>query len=836
MVVGRKLYATSYKSMASMACNLKLAGFVSERLSNCLLPTTYCLLVFSLSSCLGTKYLQENQKLLYRQTIEAPKGFSSKELSELYTQRVNKKVFGLPINALVWMYHQGEKHYDKQKYINKKAKVEEKFNKKVANTNNLRKKDNLQFRKRKQLDALDKKLENGNLFMQWGEAPTVFDSSKMAATVQKMSNFLLIKGYFRGKVSARTETEDKKVKITYSVKPSVRYIIDTILYSVPDHAVLKLIKSDPSKYLVNPKDPFDEDKLTKERERIDFLLKDNGYYAFSRQYIDFQVDTATRKNHRVILRLEIQNPGKADHHKLFRVDSIIFTTDIGTKVVGNSKRISYPYENITFNYFRPEFSKKILAQRVFIQKDSLYSRNLTFTTQRQMAKLDIFKFINVNYDTTGGKFIANIFTSPLEKYAWSNEAGVTVTQGFPGPYISTSFKKRNLLGGLEILELNGRFGFEGVASATETGNFYQSTEATGGAAITFPQFLFPFSRAASFRYAKYNPRTRLSASYTYTDRPEYQRGITTLAAAFTWDINQKLQFSFTPTSLNIIRSSLDKAFSQRLDTLASQGNNLIRAFKPSFVGSMILSVTWNNNYGSSQKNSTLIRGTIESGGTLLNLYTPQIIINQGLEPYKYFRINVDFRKNIVVNRTSSIAYRINTGFGYAYSDNRVLPYEKNFFAGGSNSVRAWRPRRLGIGTDPPPLNSDPSKNGYYDYRFEKPGELLIEGSVEWRQKLIAFINYALFIDAGNVWSIRSASNAASHFNADRFYKEFGIGTGFGLRFDFSFLILRLDVGMKAWDPARPEGSRFILGNTSFTGPYGFNSEPVIYNIGIGYPF
>jgi outer membrane protein insertion porin family len=803
---------------------------------DCLLTTAYCLLVFSLSSCLGTKYLQENQKLLYRQTIEAPKGFSTKGLPELYTQQVNKKVVGMPINLLVWMYHQGENRYNKQKYINKKAKVEEKFDKKAAQTNSLRKKDNLQFRKRKKLDALDKKLENGNLFMQWGEPLAVFDSSKMAATVEKITNFLQIKGYFRAKVSAKMEEANRKVTITYLVKPGDQYRIDTILYSIPDPAVLRLVKSNPSNYLVHQKEPFDQDKLTKERERIDFLLKDNGYYDFSRQYIDFQVDTATKKNHRVILLLEIRNPSKSDHHKQFKIDSINFTTDAGVKPSGNAKRIAHPYENITFNYFNPEFSKKVLAQRVFIQKDSLYSRNLTFTTQRQMAKLDVFKFINVNYDTAGGRFIANVFASPLEKYAWTNEAGVTVTQGFPGPYISTNFKKRNLMGGLEILEINGRFGFEGVAPATQTGDIYKSTEAIGSVALTFPQFLFPFSRAASFRYAKYNPRTRVSASYTYTDRPEYQRGITTLAASFSWDINQKLQFSFTPTNLNIIRSTKSDDFEAFLAERYKKGNNLINAFLPSFVGSMIFSVTWNNNYGSNQKSSYLLRGTIESGGTLLNLYTPQIIINQGLEPYQYIRLNLDLRRNKFINKNTSLAFRFNTGFGYAYSANKVLPYEKNFFVGGSNSVRAWRPRRLGVGSDPPPLRSDPSQGGYFDYSFEKPGELLIEGSVEWRQKLVGFINYALFIDAGNVWSIRSAVDKPAEFNTDRFYKEFGIGTGFGLRFDFSFLILRLDVGMKVWDPARSLGDRFILSNARFIGPYGINSEPVVYNIGIGYPF
>ncbi|MFM9841133.1 MAG: hypothetical protein ACKVOQ_22900 [Cyclobacteriaceae bacterium] len=758
-------------------------------------------------------------------------------MDDLYAQKTNRKILGLPVSLLVWMHHRGEKKFNKQKFLNRKTKVEGKFNKKIAKAHSLRKKDNLEFRKKKKLDGLDGKIENGNLFMQWGEPTAVYDSTKQRATVEKMNNYLFIKGYFNGNAKAIISESKRKVKIVYTLVPKNPYLIDTIIYRIPDQNVLSLIKKSQSKSTINQGDQYDQDKLTKERERIDFYLKDNGFYDFSRQYIDFQVDTSSIKNHRVRLLMEIQNPNKSNHHKQFRIDSVSFTTDVGIKgVAPGTKRIAYPYENITFNYFRHEFSNKVLASRVFIKKDSLYSRTKTFSTQRQMANLDVFKFVNVNYDTSRGRFVANIFASPLDHYAWTNEAGATVTQGFPGPYISTNFKKRNLFGGLEILELNGRFGYEGVASATETGNFYQSTEANGSASLTFPKFLFPFNRAALFRYAKYNPRTRLLAGYTYTDRPEYQRSITTVSAAYTWGLNQKLQFSFTPTNLNIIRSTINDDFRKVLNNLDSIGNNLSKAFLPSFVGSMIFSITWNNNYGTAQKNSTLIRGTVESGGTLLNLYTPQVIINQGLEPYQYIRINIDFRKNRVINKNTSLAYRVNTGFGYAYSANKVLPYEKNFFIGGSNSVRAWRPRRLGVGADPPPLNTNSNSSGYFDYRFEKPGELLIEGSLEWRQKIFGFVNYGLFIDAGNVWALRSGSNEAAHFNFDRFYQEFGIGTGFGLRFDFSFLILRLDVGMKAWDPARPDGQRFVLSNARFIGPYGINSEPVIYNIGIGYPF
>ena len=236
--------------------------------------------------------------------------------------------------------------------------------------------------------------------------------------------------------------------------------------------------------------------------------------------------------------------------------------------------------------------------------------------------------------------------------------------------------------------------------------------------------------------------------------------------------------------------------------------------------------------------------------TLFNIYTPVYAIERGLEIYKYVRLGVDFRRKKIIDKNTSVAFRVNSGIAYSYGDNKSLPYEKYFFVGGSNSVRAWRPRRLGIGSAPPPLSTNPAANGIFDYRYERPGEILLEGNIEWREKLFGFVNGAIFIDAGNVWTFRQANapnpnepttaswaaNGNTKFFFDSFYKEIAIGTGFGLRFDFSFLVLRLDVGIKAWDPSRAEGDRFVLRNFRFTGPYGPDKEPVIYNIGIGYPF
>lgn len=791
---------------------------------------------------MGTRYLQENQKLLYRQTIEAPKGFNKDGLSDLYVQNVNRGVFKL------WMYDKGKERYNQQKFIDKKTKAEQKFDKKIAATKSQKKINAYQFKKQKKVDAQNNKIENGNLFMQWGEPVSVFDSANVIASQEKITDYLFNKGYFQNKVTYQTKEFKKKIGVTYVIVPGRPYFYDTIFYAIPDKKIKDILTETKNKSLIKINDKYDQDKLNKERERIDLQLKDLGYYDFTRQYVEFSVDTSFQEPHQIALQTEIRNPPRRESHKVFQLDSIIFQTDAAVNSRDSLKRKAESRYGITFNYFKNEYSKRILAQRVFIHKDSLYSRSKTFLTQRQLANLDIFKFINMNYDSSGGKFIANIFCSPLDRYSWSNEAGLTVTQGFPGPYISTNLKKRNLFGGLEILELNGRFGFEGVASAIAKDNFYKSTEANINGSISFPQFLFPFSEKTAFHLAQYNPRTRLLGGYSYTKRPEYTRLITTVSDTYTWQNKQTAQYSFTLINLNIIRSTLDSTFNALLtDLQQNQGNNLKNSFKPSFVSSMIMAITWNpNNYGNTERSSYFLRMQAEAGGTSFNLIEPTFITNQDLELYQYIRFNIDARRSKVLNKNTILAYRVNTGVGYAYSSNKVLPYEKYFFAGGSNSVRAWLPRRLGLGTLPPNLSEEPNKDGLFDYSFEKPGEILLEGSIELRRKLFGFVNGAVFIDAGNVWSFRpielsqegpnkAAWQGSSKFDGN-FYKQLGVGTGAGLRFDFSFLVLRFDMGLKVFDPGRKEGDRFVLNKTKFFGPFGVNREPVIYNVGIGYPF
>lgn len=812
-----------------------------------------------LTGCLGTQHLKENQKRLIQQSVKAPAHIDEDALRELYAQRPNRRFLGLPIYHLVAMYYWGERNYDREKYVRKKEKFERKFDAKIAKTKSIRKRNNLAFKKQKKVARMESFIANGNQRMQWGEKVAVFDSGLVEITVNRFKNYLASEGYFQNTVTTRTNTIGKFITLAYHVETTRPYIIDTILYRIADSAVYKLVKQSEAESFVKVNQRLRTDDINKEAERIDLMLKDNGYYDFSRQYIDFPTDTSMLGDRRVAVMVQILDPAKRDNHKVFTIDSVRFLTDAGVLRPGMTRQ-KKEYRDIQFMYFENYYSLKILSQRVFLKSESLYSRTKTFESQRQLANLDAFKFVNVIYDTSGGKFIANIYTSPVDRYEWSNEAGVNVTQGFPGPFYNLNFKKRNIFRGLENFELNGRAGIEGVASAANSENVYKSIEAGANASLIFPQFIWPFREVTQIRLAKYNPKTRLSLGYTFTDRPEYNRKAATLSNTYSWQNQRTTEYTLSLVNVSLINSKKSADFDKILADLESQGNyNLVNSFRPSFVSSMIFGLTWNHNYGSVDKNSLFIRGQLESGGTSLNFINPKVITDEDLQYFKYLRFSVDFRRNRIINKFATLAYRVNTGVAYDYSGNNTLPYEKFYFAGGSRSVRAWSPRRLGLGSAPRELTDSTQAidDGRYTYQFEKPGEILLEGSIELRSKLVGFIDGAIFIDAGNVWSFKQRAPkdtldgsylGNTQFRANSFLKEFGIGTGFGLRFDFTFLILCFDVGIKVYDPARAPGDRFVLDRARFFKPYATEipnsrpkaftnyKEPVVYNIGIGYPF
>ncbi|MBW3545225.1 MAG: outer membrane protein assembly factor, partial [Bacteroidetes bacterium] len=361
------------------------------------------------------------------------------------------------------------------------------------------------------------------------------------------------------------------------------------------------------------------------------------------------------------------------------------------------------------------------------------------------------------------------------------------------------------------------------------------------------------------------------------DREVFKRNTFNTSLNYTWQTdNQRRnnyynrQYTFVPIDININQSDFganpeENIFWQQLRRWEQAGNPYIHSFNDSFVSSMYAFVVFNkDNYGTYTQKSRYLRPFIESGGTTQNLVDFKFLreagseSERGLATYKFLKFSNDYRVYFPLNEGTALAWRVNAGLALPYGSGGTdlegqpvpptLPYEKFFFSGGSNSVRAFRPRRLGPGIYTPDSAQQVSGNTYTNL-IEQPGEVMLEASLEYRHNIFGFFNGAIFLDAGNVWRLRETEALpGSKFEISEFYRQIALGTGYGFRLDFSFLIIRLDMGLKLFNPQsvkqQDDGSYDYSAGWLFNKNYGskpeggsfWDQDPIILNIGIGYPF
>lgn len=786
------------------------------------------------------------QYVLYENKFEGIQISDNQSLNGLVAQQPNTRIPFSNKSIGVSVYRVGQKFYDSAKVANRIKERE--FVKKEL----LFKRDENQEDKKvqkkldkinTQLEGLEEKLEFGNFWMRTGNPVVLLDSTKTKDSSQEMRDYLANNGFFDAQTAFKVDISAQKSVVTYLINEGKPYLIDS-LYTRTDNAeILQILEVNASKSGLKIGEIYNQNKITLERSRIETLLKNNGFYMFAQSYIAYNVyqDTTSKK---VVLEQVIFKPIYADKHSIFRIDSINFQiTPPSVDFV--DQRIKRDFRDIDFTFYRDKYSARLFSSRIFFKKGMPYDRSEIIDTQKQLNNLDLFRFLNISFDTLGTSLTAKILAQPNQKYQLTNQLGASITEQLPGPFFSSSLRNRNFFSSGEILEFNFRAGLEGVASAT-TQDVYQSRELTATAAIIFPRFLVPFSPNTLTKYGRYNPNTRTSIGYSFTNRPEYTRGLLNTQLSYSWATsNNRTQFLINAVDIGYIRTpALTEEFLQVLANLQANGNNLIWSFLPSFISSFSGQAIINfNQYGNyKNNNASLLRLFAESGGTSLNLFNARVNSDPNIQSanFQWLKFQADFRKYYPLDKKQTLAYRLNFGIAspYGVSDG-VLPYEKYFFAGGSNSVRAWQARRLGPGShNPTPIEDRDllGENLNFNYQNEQPAEMIIESMFEYRRKLFGYFNMAVFVDIGNSWNLQpDLTRPGSNFEFNRFYKEFAVGTGVGLRMDFDFLVIRLDLATKAIDPAQPEGKRWILDNLSWNRPLGLRGQTVL-NFGIGYPF
>ena len=775
-----------------------------------------------LQGCLGTRYLQENECLLVSQRVKGNKEVKQEALAPYYQQQSNRRLLAMPV--WLWIHELGKGNFDTTAIEKQLTRIEAKYTKKMAAAaGNPRKLGYLRQQRDKKVENKKRLLKEGNFLMRWGEPPVIYNPQQKDLTEQNSLHYLQTKGYFDAQVSSTVKLRHKKAYITYQIKENKPYLIREIQLTTPDTAIQQLLQPYQQQSLIQQGNNYDQDVLTRERERIQDLLSSHGYFNFSKQYVSFNVDT-TGTGHTVAIETVITLPSGSSAHSVYHIDSVVFA--IEPKQHKQATEDIITCRGITFKALHQNFNPPVLASKIPLRPTQLYKGQDIIETQKVLSRLDMFRYVNIAHDTTGsGSLITYIHTSPLDRFQLSNEIGVQVSKesSNPHPFYELSLKSRNLFKRLETLAISTQVSLEGVATSANKQPFYNSQAFDINLGLIVPQLLLPLRSKTHTQLDTYKPVTKLSIGYTFTSRPDYTRSNIKSLLSYDWQGSGNASYELTPISIDLIDSRVSKQFQEELAQRKAEGNNLYRIYQPSLVSSLSFkTILRNNRVAGAYPPCSYLALLFESGGALQNLLDLRKLISKQLAYYRYVKFNLAYSQHIPIQPSTILAYQITTGIAYPYDEYKVLPHEKYYFAGGTNSIRAWYPRTLGPGS----YNANAEEATQQPK--EQPGELTVQGSVELRQQLVGFIEGALFVDIGNVWMIHKGDRVGGDFSFKRFYKEIAIGTGTGLRLNFKFIVLRFDVGVKLYDPAKPLGYRLF--------PTGTFQQLTTFNIGLGYPF
>ncbi len=761
-----------------------------------LLPLIAILL---LNSCSSTKYVPEGQCLLknYKVNIDNKK-VDNKELNNYVKPKPNKKVLGLRFYLSLY---------------------------------------NLSGRK-----------DNG--FNRWlrkiGEEPVFYDSYDTEKNNKQIGLYLKNKGYYNANVGNTVKLRKKKARVIYSVETGRPYIIRGIKYHFEDTTLRSLILADTVNSILHPGLLFDVDLLQKERSRIEIYVKKKGYYNFNKEYVFYQVDSSFNKYQvdlainirKFVLRVEDYNLQVP--HRKYKISKVFIYPDFDPKQAlidfdGYSKEFKrLNYENFEFLYSGElRANPRVITQSIYIIPGELYNLDDVTETYKHLSSLRIFKLVNIKFMESDPQnnvqqdyydLNCQIELTPVTLQSYAVELEGTNSAGNIGVAGNVSYQHRNLFGGAENLFISVKGAIETLRESYEKG-YGNMVEVGTEATITLPQFLLPVKTENFIR--KYNPQTRLSLAYNYQNRPDYTRSVAKTTFGYTWKGSPFSTHILNPIDLNLV---------QLLDTTNNfwqkiEGTYLQHSYEDRLISTTNYSFIFNNQDIKKNKDFMYLRMDMETAGFFHSRVTRWVSEPNneghyeilGTEFAQYLKSNIDFRYYNVIDDLTSIVYRFFTGVAYPYGNSIAIPFEKQYFSGGANGIRAWQVRNLGPGSfaEEDTLSSYPNKTA----------DIKLEGNIEYRFKLFWILEGALFVDAGNVWSINPKDDReGALFEWNRFYKEIAVGTGFGMRLDFSFFIARFDLGIKARDPALEPGDRWILMNRRLT------RDDFLINIAIGYPF
>lgn len=671
------------------------------------------------------------------------------------------------------------------------------------------------------------KSNNGlNRFLRkMGEAPVVYDSALSERSKVRIHDAMFNMGYLHAKVCTRETYEGHKVRVHYDVSAGMRYYVDSIHLDVADTVIAKEMDKVADATLLKKGMPFDANILNQERSRITAYMNDNGYYTFNRDFIRYVADTV-EGDYSVHLRMLV--------------------SEYVDPAVNESRRHQkYTIGRVQFSYDRSGGSpiwlrKSTLNNSVSLIPGELYRESDLTDTYSRLNRLPAVAATNVRleYNDQDSSLIdVDVAITPARLNSIQLGLDGTNTAGDLGVAVNFTYQNRNVFHGSEVFSLKLRTAFEAITGLTGYAdqNYFEYGIDAG---MMFPDFIFPFISRDYRRKSK--AITEFNLTYASQDRPEFHRRVLTGAWKYRWGgANGKKLHRFDLLDINYVFMPWISENFYNTYIKNPESRNAIIAYN--YKNLFIVKLGYQYQYSSEGlatpmgiygKDAYSLRVGAEAAGNLLHgiCNLAQTNVNEdgqrtlfNIAYAQYVKFDFDVSKSIRFSNRTSMAMRFALGVAYPYGNSHILPYEKRYFSGGANSVRGWSVRSLGpgsfIGTD-----------GNIDF-INQTGDIKLDMSVELRMHLFWKVDGALFVDAGNIWTLRDYKDQpGGQFRWDTCWEQIAVAYGLGLRLNLNYFLLRFDAGMKAINPAYQDSERhYPLINPNFKRDFAFH-------FAVGLPF
>lgn len=672
-----------------------------------------------------------------------------------------------------------------------------------------------------------------------GEKPVLLGDVDREFNRDIIENYSENKGYFNAKATYDTVSKNKKAKVIYTVRPGARYLIDGVKFQKDSTLVNQEIQSLTDKTLLKNGRPFDLDVIKAERERIDNGLKERGFYYFHPDNIIVQADSTVSKNHKVELNVKLKDNTPALATQQFSIDKVVVFPNYNIQDVKAGKYSipmdkdslsKYAFDDIYVIDPQHKFKPKIFDRALYFKKGDLYNRSNHNLTLNRLISLGVFKFVKnefITSDSLNHKFDAYYLLTPRQIQSLRLEAlGRTNSANYAGSELNLNWTHRNFFRGAEQFKaaIFGAFDFQ-MGGAQDANNIFR---AGTNVQLSIPRIVAPFRFHSSSEFV---PRTNITLGYEFQNRTKYYTlNNFTASFGYLWKENARKEHDLKVIDITLVSPQKVTA---AYDSISQKNPAMGRIVAKQLIFGPTYSYTYTNTM-LPKRNTIYYKGSLDLAGNITGLVTGADV-KKGKEkkifgiPFsQYVKIENDFRFYHKFTEKSSLATRFIGGIAYPYGNSEFVPFSKQFFSGGSNSIRAFRARTLGPGSfDPRTIPS-----GTY---FDQSGDIKLELNAEYRANLYKFLNAAVFVDAGNIWLLNNdTSRPGAKFSKD-FLNEIAVGAGVGLRLDFSILILRLDLAMPLRVPYYEKGDRWAFDKINFGDP-SWRKDNLVLNIAIGYPF